>query len=78
MEVEQLACSVLSMSFFDRLQENGIVRESGHICKCFDDYYEDFTISDKLREVLIRIVYLNGILYLGKPFTKTIFFSACY
>ena len=29
----------------------GIVRESGSIRKCFDEYYEDFVISDELRKV---------------------------
>lgn len=29
----------------------GIVRESGNIKKCFDEYFEDFVISDELRKV---------------------------
>ena len=29
----------------------GIVRESGNIKKCFDEFYEDFVISDELRKV---------------------------
>jgi cilia- and flagella-associated protein 300 len=55
---EPISCSVLSMDYFDRLYNNEIVRESGHIVKCFDDYYEDFIISDKLREVagIARVV----------------------
>jgi len=27
------------------------VRESGNIRKCFDEFYEDFVISDELRKV---------------------------
>ena len=49
---EQIACSVLSMAFFDKLYED-IVRENGHIKKCFDDYYDDFVISDELRKMLL-------------------------
>lgn len=29
----------------------GIVRESGNIKKCFDEYFEDYVISDELRKV---------------------------
>ena len=29
----------------------GVVRESGAIRKCFDEYWEDFVISDELRKV---------------------------
>ena len=50
--VDELACSVLSMTFFDRLFESGIVREQGHISKCFDEYFDDYTISDELRKVI--------------------------
>ncbi|XP_041352378.1 cilia- and flagella-associated protein 300-like [Gigantopelta aegis] len=52
--VEPVACFALSMAFFDRLYENQIVRESGHIHKCLDEFYEDFTISDELRKLLIQ------------------------
>nr|XP_058967059.1 cilia- and flagella-associated protein 300-like isoform X1 [Pocillopora verrucosa] len=50
---EIVSCAVTSMDFFDRLQEQGIVRESGNIKKCFDEYFEDFVISDELRKVLL-------------------------
>ena len=50
--VELIPCSVLSMDYFDRLYEKNIVRESGYIVKCFDEYLDDFTISDELRKVL--------------------------
>ena len=50
-EVEEVPCSVLSMDYFDRLKEYNIVRESGHISKCLDDYYEGIQISDELRKV---------------------------
>ncbi|KAK2175966.1 hypothetical protein NP493_692g02008 [Ridgeia piscesae] len=51
--VEELSCSVLSMTFFDRLFDAGIVREQGQISKCFDEYIGDFTISDELRKMLL-------------------------
>ncbi len=53
--VEQLSCSTLSMGFFDALYANNIVKESGNISKCFDEFYEDFTISDELRKVSVDI-----------------------
>lgn len=46
-------CTVLSLEFFDRLKENRLVHESGHISKCFDDFFEDFIISDELRKMLL-------------------------
>lgn len=46
-----VSCTLLSMSFFDRLYDNNIVRESGKIVKCFDEAWEDFVISDELRKV---------------------------
>ena len=53
MTAEAVSTSVISMSFFDKLIDNQIVRESsGHICKCMDEFYEDFTISDELRKVI--------------------------
>ncbi|ESP04752.1 hypothetical protein LOTGIDRAFT_229887 [Lottia gigantea] len=52
--VETVPCSVLSMTLFDRLHDNNIVRESGAICKCLDEFYEDFTISDELRKMLLQ------------------------
>lgn len=41
------------MTFFDRLQDDNVVRESGAIQKCFDEYYQDMIVSDELRKVLI-------------------------
>ena len=49
--VEEVPATVLNMEFFDRLWKCGVVRESGHIVKCFDEVCGDFVISDKLREV---------------------------
>ncbi|XP_001626154.2 cilia- and flagella-associated protein 300 [Nematostella vectensis] len=52
-EAEQVPCTSTSMDFFDKLYSEGIVRESGNIRKCFDEYFEDFIISDELRKVLL-------------------------
>nr|XP_005300401.1 transcriptional coactivator YAP1 isoform X7 [Chrysemys picta bellii] len=46
-------CTQVSMSFFDRLYSEGVVRETGHIVKCYDDYYDGIPISDELRKVLL-------------------------
>ncbi|OBS78317.1 hypothetical protein A6R68_19294 [Neotoma lepida] len=41
------------MSFFQRLYDENIVRESGHIVKCLDSFCDPFLISDELRKVLL-------------------------
>ncbi|NXV85151.1 CF300 protein, partial [Calonectris borealis] len=50
-EATVVPCTEISMSFFDRLYCEGIVRETGDIVKCYDDYYDDILISDELRKV---------------------------
>ncbi|WAR28838.1 CF300-like protein [Mya arenaria] len=50
--LKSVPCSVLSMTFFDRLY-GPIVRDSGHLIKCFDEFFEDFTISDELRKMFL-------------------------
>ncbi|KAM9566415.1 cilia- and flagella-associated protein 300 [Guaruba guarouba] len=52
-EATLVPCTEISMSFFDRLYSEGIVRETGDIVKCYDDYYDDILISDELRKVLL-------------------------
>jgi len=51
--VDPLNCSVTSMNFFERLKEEKIVRQSGAICKCFDETYEGILISDELRKMIL-------------------------
>ena len=51
MKVEEVECSVLSMEFFDRLQNGEIVRETGQIIRCLDQFVDDVTIADELRRV---------------------------
>ncbi|KAK3095146.1 hypothetical protein FSP39_010797, partial [Pinctada imbricata] len=51
---ENVPCTALSMTLFDKLQENGIVREdTGAIRKCMDEPYGDFMCSDELRKLLL-------------------------
>ncbi|XP_018427469.1 PREDICTED: uncharacterized protein C11orf70 homolog, partial [Nanorana parkeri] len=52
-EVKEVPCTQLSMSLFDCLCAANIVRESGYISKCLDEYVDDFMISDELRKVLL-------------------------
>lgn len=54
-ETKPVPCSVLSMSFFDKLQdpENKIVYRSGNICKRYDMDIESFLVSDNLRGMLL-------------------------
>ena len=52
-EINQIPCTVTSMTFFDKLREEGIIRDNGNICKCFDEFYEGITISDELRKVWV-------------------------
>ncbi|NXX91422.1 CF300 protein, partial [Centropus bengalensis] len=52
-EATEVPCTEISMSFFDRLYSEGLVRENGYIVKCYDEYYDDILISDELRKVLL-------------------------
>nr|XP_020651668.1 uncharacterized protein C11orf70 homolog [Pogona vitticeps] len=52
-EAKNVLCTQVSMSFFDRLYSEGVVRENGNIVKCFDEYHNDILIADELRKVLL-------------------------
>ena len=44
-DVEEIPCSITSLSFFDRFYDCGIARtEEGHLQRCFDEFYGDFTV----------------------------------
>lgn len=50
-----LKASVTSMSFFDKLLERtDIIRSTGQIVKCMDDYHYGFHVQDTLRDVLLN------------------------
>lgn len=50
---ESVPCTYTSMSLFNRLKEEGIVRESGSICKCMDELVDGIYISDELRKMIL-------------------------
>ncbi|EHB12876.1 hypothetical protein GW7_15546 [Heterocephalus glaber] len=52
-EATNVPCTQLSMSFFNRLYDENIVRDTGHIIKCLDSFCDPFLISDELRKVLL-------------------------
>ncbi|KAM5245747.1 cilia- and flagella-associated protein 300 [Ctenodactylus gundi] len=52
-EAMNVPCTQISMSLFNRLYEEDIVRDNGHIVKCLDVYCDPFLISDELRKVLL-------------------------
>ncbi|ETE73275.1 hypothetical protein L345_00892, partial [Ophiophagus hannah] len=52
-EAKNILCTQVSMSFFDRLYCEGLVRENGTIVKCFDEYHDEILIADELRKVLL-------------------------
>ncbi|XP_039600271.1 cilia- and flagella-associated protein 300 [Polypterus senegalus] len=49
-EAETVPCTAISLSLFDSLYTAGIVRQTGHIVKCFDEEYGE---SDELRKMLL-------------------------
>ncbi|KAK0066495.1 cilia- and flagella-associated protein 300 [Biomphalaria pfeifferi] len=53
-EVKTVPCSILSMTFFDKIMDGEVARENGDIKKCFDEFQQDFTISDNLRQMLLN------------------------
>lgn len=53
-EAINVPCTQLSMSFFNRLYNENIVRDSGHIVKCLDSFCDPFPVSDELRKVSIE------------------------
>ena len=52
--METLSTDVMSMDFFDRLDEHDITH-NGSIRGCFEEIFDGITINDKLREMLLNI-----------------------
>ena len=51
---KQVTCSVLNMSFFDILEQIGIVNEhNGLIRGAFDEWYEGMRLGDKLTQAFV-------------------------
>ncbi|KAJ8405905.1 hypothetical protein AAFF_G00313420 [Aldrovandia affinis] len=49
-KVEMVPCTKVSMDIFDPIYSHGIVRPTGHIVKCCQDYNADF---DELKKMLL-------------------------
>lgn len=47
-ESEILSVAVMSMSFFDRLSEFGIISPGGHIKGCFDESFDGIMVRSKI------------------------------
>lgn len=51
---EKLMTRQLSMDFFDRVVDEGIVADTGYISKRYDEEFDGVTVSDDLREMLVN------------------------
>ena len=49
-----LSTSIMSMDFFDRINDSDIATSSGSIRGCFDEVFDGITVGDKLREFLLN------------------------
>lgn len=72
--VEDVDCTQLSVEIFDKFSaDQKVVRESGLIRKCLDEYYENIVISDELRKVLLLEESDNYEIYSDKERNEFIF-----
>ena len=53
-EYEELSTSVLSMTFFDRLAQEGLIAPSGHVRQCMDEEYESKQVCDALADMMVN------------------------
>jgi hypothetical protein len=53
-EAQHLNSSVMSMDFFDRLDEAGVTGPGGRLMGCYDEVFDGITVTDKLREMLLN------------------------
>ncbi|XP_076763236.1 cilia- and flagella-associated protein 300 [Xylocopa sonorina] len=74
-EIKPVPCSVLNMSFFNKLKDpkNRIVHKSGTICKTYDMELQNFLVSDNLRRMLLDEECLEYHLYLKDEREEFIF-----
>lgn len=72
-DVQDVDCTQLSVEIFDKFTESNIVRESGAIKKCLDEYYESIIISDELRKCLLLEESDNYDIYSDKERNEFIF-----
>lgn len=52
---EPVRCSALSMAFFDRLYEKGVLRPNGAIKGCMPEYVDGVEINSELTKVGCRV-----------------------
>lgn len=72
-QADLLNSSIMSMDFFDRLEENDIVGPGGRIMGCYDEVYDDIVVSDKLREMLLNAESENISIYSEEERNEIIF-----
>lgn len=72
-DVQDVDCTQLSVEIFDKFTEANIVRESGAIKKCLDEYYESIVVSDELRKCLLLEESDNYDVYSDKERNEFIF-----
>ena len=71
-ELQQLSTAVMSMDFFDRLEEADITR-NGIIKGCFEEIYDGISVADKLRDMMANDDSENASLYTEKEKNELIF-----
>jgi hypothetical protein len=52
-ETDQVACTVTSMEFFDKLTDCGVIRDTGHIRKCANDFVGGVEFDNELRRLFL-------------------------
>lgn len=62
-ESQQVSTNVMSMEFFDRLENFDIISTGGQIRGCFEEYFDGIQCGDKLREVLLNEDSENASIY---------------
>jgi hypothetical protein len=54
--IDSLSCTILNMSFFDKLNDIGVVSDSnsGYIRGCYDEEIDGIVVQDKLRRMCAK------------------------
>ena len=50
----ELSATIFNMDFFEPLFGSEVVKDNGSIVRCLDEYVDEFTISDRLRDMCLR------------------------
>lgn len=59
----KLSSTVMSLDFFDRLEDANIVGSDGRLMGCYDEVFNGITVSDKLREMFLNADSENAAVY---------------